>query len=194
MLLEVGVISSIAPVFSNIPVKFHPGSRRSWLIDYLSLRCIENPYILGVFGEQLTAPTRSAVDELRTSILSVDPMRKICLAVCGRHTHKSLSFVNAMADLLQVHIAPIFLGYLDSESLSSFLASIDCGISTYPFELAGKSGAIAAFLDHGTAVALIGQNIYSGQASFHMLSPAQTSSMENIHSIAQQFIQHANKC
>jgi hypothetical protein len=36
------------------------------------------------------------------------------------------------------------------------MASLDIGLTTYPAELAGKSGSVAAMLEHGIPVRIVG--------------------------------------
>lgn len=192
MLSEIGVSSTVAPVFSNITVSAFLGNSRQWLVERLSLGGVENPYVFGVFGEQPTHPSKEAVQELRTNVLQTDPKRNLCLAVCGRQTARSLSYARKLANLLGVDVPPIFMDYLDNDLLSRFLYSIDLGISTYPFELSGKSGTLAAFLAHGKAVALVGTNLVAKRGSCNFLLPEKTHSTNSLHSIAEELVRYAS--
>jgi hypothetical protein len=190
-LFELGISASIFPVFSNIKIADLPVNSRHWLTDFLDLGCVENPYVLGLFGEQQTPPRKAAVEELRSTIFKFQPSASICLAVCGRHTARSLSYTKKLAELLEVAVPPIYLGFLSNDLLSHFLSSIDCGISMYPVELAGKSGALAACLEHETQVALVGHNLNSDHAC-HMLLPGQLGSSGGCQAIAHKLLQLCN--
>jgi hypothetical protein len=52
------------------------------------------------------------------------------------------------------------LGPLDTVDVSKYLAGLDIGLTTYPPILAGKSGAVAAMLEHGLCVRTLG-NMHS---------------------------------
>ena len=58
----------------------------------------------------------------------------------------------ALATSYPNQIEAVLLGEKSPDEVSQLLQTLDFGIATHPWALAGKSGAVAAMLDHGLPV------------------------------------------
>ena len=77
--------------------------------------------------------------------------RRIVIVSIGNAGADAASvFERAKAALPGVSFA--LLGRRPAEQVSQFLNTVDFGLSSYPYALLGKSGAVAAMLEHGLPV------------------------------------------
>ena len=57
------------------------------------------------------------------------------------------------------------LGCLSQEDVSKYLQGLDVGLTSYPREYVGKSGGVAAMLEHGVAVCVLGRQVSSADTA-----------------------------
>lgn len=132
--------AEILPLFGNIPVvKAMPTSPTT------------NTWAGGIFGTvhpQFDA--KRCFDALLAGAnVSLRKLRILGIGRLGEHGEK------LFAELEQAYggrLEVAQLGEKSPEEVSRLLQNLDFGIATHPWALAGKSGAIAAMLDHGLPV------------------------------------------
>lgn len=150
-LAEAGIRADVLPLFGNVPLAPRPAP--GWLrreADAAAPGRAIDGLVFGVFG---------------TIHPEWDPeplVREI--AAAGRRetrTHALLAVGRQGAGgsrwraLARRHGADVRIGWLGERStadVSRFLQSIDYGVATSPWHLLGKSGTVAAMLDHGLPV------------------------------------------
>jgi len=131
------------PLFGNVPIS--DDSDRGWLVKRLSSEQRSNLLLLGLFGtihpqwsaERLLAGC--AAGGRKPVILSIgrigDPGAEILRHTQERHGVRCME-----------------LGEQPSNRISQFLHEVDLGVATSPWALIGKSGTVAAMLEHGLPV------------------------------------------
>jgi hypothetical protein len=152
MLGTLGVPASLLPLHGNIPVLGTRAEGRSWL----ATRCgigLED-HVAGFFGNLW----QTLDVELLKKVLAGLPVASgECfvlsageLAPSGEANWKIITKeIGGICRLIR-------LGPLRTAEASAFLSSLDFGLTSYPGLLAGKSGAVAAMLEHGVAVGTAG--------------------------------------
>jgi len=56
----------------------------------------------------------------------------------------------------------LLLGQMEEREVSHYLSGLTMGLTSYPPEFVGKSGGVAAMLEHGLAVRLFGRSLRNG--------------------------------
>jgi len=157
-----GVDAMMLPLFSNIPVTTE--SAESWLAD--AVRNIGGPdisrhregfWLLGLFG---SIPAGWPSDRLlaRLSAVARASGRRAVVISAGETG-------SALPSLLQAwrtkhpDIDFVAIGPRSVLEISQFLNSIDFGITPHPIYLLGKSGSVAAMLEHGVPIIVTWGNI-----------------------------------
>jgi len=157
MLQSIGISAIVNSVHSNITIAPICDSQKQLLSSSHAFPILTYQRIIVIFGNQLTLPQPNAVSDFAEQSSLCGSLN--LLLVVGHHSQKSLLSIQKLSDLIgsscNVHIT----GSLDSSSLSYLITLADMAITTYPFELAGKSGAVTTLLDHGKAVYFVGHNL-----------------------------------
>ena len=141
--------ATVLPLFGNIPVVNE--GQITTLDQLLPHDANAAPQlIVAWFG---TVPIEWNAGELliRLSAAAKSHGRRLVILSLGRtgaHGHKLTEWLNTKPDL-GLHLP---IGECSEAKLSSLLKSIDIGLSGVPLALVGKSGAIAAFHEHGIPV------------------------------------------
>ena len=155
ILKQYGIFADHLPLFGNIPVKAQNGN--DWLFSELRKKGLkineENKHqfwLFGFFGALPPVwPPEPFFGYLRQAALKYD--RKIGIISIG-----SLRGGEVLWDKLCKTYSSDFvflkLGYHPADKVSQILNSIDFGIATVPYTLIGKSGTVAAMLEHGLPV------------------------------------------
>ena len=169
-LAGLGIIAKLLPLHGNVPVSGNRDEGRRWLLARLGLD--ESPYWLaGFFGG--FSPT---LDPARVQVwLERHPWRGRGLVVLtagripsGAECHwKKIERAAAGAG------RTLRLGVLSPDEVSRYLHGLDEGLTSYPGELLGKSGAVAAMRAHGLNVTALGAlGVRSNSFCEHMEGPA----------------------
>jgi len=138
-LVAEGCSPGVLPLFGNIPVQPMPSAPRG------------KEWVGGIFGTvhpQFSA--RACIETLhRGAKASKNRLRLVGIGRLGTYGEKM--FAQLAQDYAnRLVVEP--LGERPSHEISSLLQSLDFGIATHPWALIGKSGAVAAMLDHGLPV------------------------------------------
>lgn len=150
-----GVRAGLLPLFGNIP--FCESGDPGWWLEELRGRGIDihagnrsDYWLFGMFGSlHLNWPPEPLLGFLREA--SVKHRRKIAILSIGR-----LGAGEALWSGIERDYARDFVFHRFSErqagEVSHFLQGIDFGIATSPWANVGKSGTVAAMIEHGVPV------------------------------------------
>lgn len=177
MLKLVGINAMIAPVYSNIQKPTSQELCPSEIESNLRRIYQDHDFVIVIFGNQWTHPDKAKISKLNTS-LSLSTKKSIIIAV-GIHSEKSIKTILSLHSGYLSSFPLHFTGPLGGQDLAFALSSSTIAITTYPYELANKSGAIAAILDNGTPVYFIGQNLSKGK-ELRLQHPVKGNSLNRI--------------
>ena len=160
-----GVPTRLLPLFGNIPVAEPPGEQ--WLDVEAAKLGVRGPrheqcWWFGMFGTLHSVwspePLFSYLDEAAKR-----SGRRVVIGSIGRLGHGE-----PLWRQLQARYASRFsfatFGERNTRDISAFLQSVDFGIATTPWEIIGKSGTVAAMLDHGLPVIVSRDDVHFGIA------------------------------
>ncbi|MBG29623.1 MAG: hypothetical protein CMI31_06430 [Opitutae bacterium] len=150
-----GIDSSHLPIFGNVPPVEKANPREFLeLMSHagltLSLDERSEWWFVGFFGsihddwqvEPSLAPILEAADQLG---------KKIAVLSLGR-LGKTVRKWEEIRKYQENKVKWVEIGELDPEDMSLCLHGLDYGLTSTPWDLVGKSGAIAAMVEHGTPV------------------------------------------
>lgn len=168
MLSRMHVESELLPLHGNIPVSCASAEARSWLLEQLG-ESHDEAFLAGFFGDLLPTLDTQALEEF-VSEMNLSG-KKLCILSGGRLSANGEHVWESVRDRVQLAANCHSLGPLATDEVSRYLAGLDVGLTSYPEELAGKSGAAASILEHGKAVRIVGRmrNARPGSASRQML-------------------------
>lgn len=144
--------AELLPLPGNIPIgDATPSHARQRLLEWLDLEAKPDALLAGVFGSihpEWRATTR--LGELAAACSRKG--RSMALLQLGRAGTMGEKFWEDLR--LEFGTAVHFhrVGEASEEELSRVMHGLDLGLSTSPWCLSGKSGSVAAFLDHGVPV------------------------------------------
>ncbi len=127
--------ADLLPLFGNIPVSPSPLALRP---SPGALRAV----LFGSIHPQFTAAHLAPLYTLATQLNR--PLQLTTLGRIGPYGEKLLAQLPSGST---THLGP-----LPPDEVSKALQSADFGLATHPWALLGKSGAVAAYLDHGLPV------------------------------------------
>lgn len=166
MLLRLGILTDLVPVFSNIPVTQSAETDEYEITELAQVvSCWQGP-VMAVFGNQV-----GSLSPLKISrFLGANGFKSspILLIVIGSQSPNSRILVEKIWGSLPENSRLLYSGFLGEASASALLHKIDCALTTYPFELAGKSTSIAAITEHGKSVFFVGKNIVDNLDVYHL--------------------------
>ena len=166
LLKDLQIESTLLPLHGNIPVSCTRAEGRAWLEDRTEVG--SGDWVAGFFGnlwQTFDLPLlRNLVDEADTAGGKQFLFSAGSLAPTGEANWKKIE--TEFGGRCRV----VRLGPLDEDSASHYISSLDLGLTTYPAILAGKSGAVAAMLEHGTPVKTVGA-LREGPKSSVLFSP-----------------------
>lgn len=196
MLSRLGIASDLIPVFSNIPIVNSAEVAGSDMAKFVKLPFFWNGKVIAIFGSQVGSLCRQKLDKfLNDTGFTCEPT---LLLVIGSQTTNSAVLVEKIVARLPINSRLHYSGFLDEASVSSTLHKIDFALTTYPFELAGKSTAIAAIREHGKSVFFVGANIDKNLGVCHLDGSQELVSLRldtaarHIENVASKQIYHAN--
>lgn len=149
VLTNFGVKAELLPLFSNIPVlasdnqPFVLSRDKDERVIYGPVNVIIKAGFFGRFGNRDVLV--DAVDEL--SSVAKFTKRKLILFSAGRISDADRNWWHSLSGEYP-EVTFILVGELDELLVSSYLKAMDFCVAATPAILAGKSGAIAAYLEH----------------------------------------------
>lgn len=155
LLQGLGLSSTLLPLFGNIPIA-PPATDAPWI--YRELRAKGGPdlaavrrqyWIFGIFGAVYDEwPIEPLLAKLCRWAEHAE--RRIIIAVIGATSKR----IDLLKEKLRQYpsVAVLFLGPRSTVEISQFFATIDFGLTSQPIYTLGKSGSVAAMLEHGVPV------------------------------------------
>jgi hypothetical protein len=142
--------AAVAPVFSNIPVAAAPPERRAAALDrhLPPARRAGGRLVCVTFGT-LHPQWRPAATARGLRALAERHGREPMLLALGR---TGAHGPRLLAELARHGVTTVATGELPPAEVSCLLQAADLGVTAHPRALLGKSGAVAAMLDHGLPV------------------------------------------
>ena len=138
-----GVAAQELSLFGNVPISDEPD--REWLIERISDASRSSLLLLGLFG---TIHPQWSADGLLAAC-GAGGKEPVILSI-GRIDDAGAEILRQTQD--RHGVLCISLGEQPSARVSQFLQEVDLGVATSPWALIGKSGTVAAMLDHGLPV------------------------------------------
>lgn len=152
MLTEIGVVAGLLPLFGNIALA-PPGNWQDMRTLVRAATGLDlgpdrgQVLLVGMFGTIRTIPMEPA---LRALFAAAGGRRTVLLSLgaAGKNGREHLqTWVRAVPGM-----EAGLVGVLDAERLSACFDQLDVAINLHPVNVAGRSGATAAFLEHGVPV------------------------------------------
>ena len=151
-----GIIAEELPIYGNIAiVKNHSFEKTYRLLNKNGLKIESNNrerfVLAGFFG---TIHPGWSPDVVFRQLLKIrNKMEKIPVIISmGRMGERGLNIWNYSCEQYSKYFQFIKVGEQSSGAISTILQTLDFGISTIPLALAGKSGTVAAMVEHGLPV------------------------------------------
>lgn len=146
-----GTASEVLPLFGNIPVvAVDDDTQAAWWRRHVDLPR-EGFYVAGIFGSlkvhALNAPFMQALMRRAEA-----EGRRLLVAAAGHLTDPGERYFDACGAQYRGQAEFRRLGRLPAEDVSRYLSSLDLGIASTPWPYLGKSGSVAAMLEHGLPV------------------------------------------
>ena len=162
-----GWAAEVVPLHGNIPV--HPdGAAHDWLVNRCGLLPGSKWVKAGFFGNIL--PTLNPALFTARMAEIAKPGAKLLLLSAGRIGEKSAKLWSSLERELRAPAAFFNIGELNEHESSLYFSALDYGLTSYPPELVGKSGSVAAMLEHGLSVVICGSLVKGSVASGKMES------------------------
>ena len=156
MLAESNVVARELPLFGNVAL--NPDSGSSWFYEKIrgcgveiDSRSRPSFLIAGCFGTIHPQWSPEAVCE-KLKLLADERGQRLLFLAFGKLGASGEGTWDAMSLRCSVRAAFLKLGELTIPQLSYVLQNLDLGVSASAWPLIGKSGTIAAMLDHGLPV------------------------------------------
>jgi len=172
LLSGIGVDAGLLPLHGNIPIGSSREEGRGWLRSRLGLD--ENDQCLGFFGE-----IHNAVDDKALAKLvrqrQMHPGNVVIISA-GQLTPTGSEVWHRITTACSGLAKSFTLGRLSEEDVSKYLQGLDVGLTSYPREYVGKSGGVAAMLEHNAPVCLLSSRLPSAalrEEGLQFLGPEQ---------------------
>jgi hypothetical protein len=154
MLRDSGISATLLPLFGNIPIVAQAQRRLPAALTaslaYQGLGLRQDQWLGLFFGSM--QPEWKAQPFFGLLLAAAQKARKrVCLVSVGRLGRGEAAWKKLQDDYSNV-ISFITLGEQPAEQVSLLLQEADFGLAAHPWLLIGKSGAVAAMLDHGLPV------------------------------------------
>lgn len=158
MLRRIGVQSEILPLHGNIAVSCSRGDGQTWLSKRIGSSAGE--LCFGFFGE-----IHASLDRERLASFAKECAEQTnapWILSGGILTASSLAVWEGLKRHFTDKTRFLLLGRLEEREVSHYLSGLTMGLTSYPPEFVGKSGGVAAMLEHGLAVRLLGRSLRNG--------------------------------
>lgn len=148
-----GVNAEVLPLFGNIPVAdVAQEAQTSWWLGRFGV-ARDSVYVAGFFGS-ITGDALS--DAFMDSLLqrAHSKGRHLLIAAAGHLTEGGERYFDAKQIQYRGRAEFRRLGRLPVDEVSRFLSALHLGLASTPWHYVGKSGSVAAMLEHGLPVAV----------------------------------------
>jgi len=159
MLAGIGVQSDLLPLHGNIPVASNREEGRHWLAGKIGAS--PDDFVAGFFGDILPTIDERCLE--RYVAQASESQGRLWLLSAGRLSSGGASRWKLVEAVCAGRASVKALGPLPEEDVTRYLSALDEGLTGYPPELAGKSGAVASMVEHGLAVRPLGR-FYRGSS------------------------------
>lgn len=159
LLGEAGLAAALFPLFGNIPVAGTSQEEQTALLG----EAVSNkvPFRLGLFsGQRGERLPDSLIEALRDH--AAGEGRRLAVYSAGRAPGVEALFERWRDRHPEVGFTA--LGELSTAQLSCFMQAMDAALTHYPYYLCGKSGAAAAWLEHGVPLLTAWGDLTPGEA------------------------------
>jgi len=148
-LRKLGVDADVVPLHGNIPV-CPKAEAEKWLAGRCASLGGSKRVKAGFFGNIL--PTLDpALFRARVAELNV-PANELLVLSAGKIGGESAGIWNSLEQEFKASATFLQVGHLNEREASLYFAALDYGLTSYPPELMGKSGSVAAMREHGLRV------------------------------------------
>jgi len=155
MLCSIGESCEILPLHGNIAVSSSRADGLTWLSKRIGSS--NGELCLGFFGEM-----HSSLDSEKVAALARECASQACpswILSGGSLNADSLMVWKELKQYFTDKTRFALLGRMEEREVSHYLAGLTMGLTSYPWEFVGKSGGVAAMLEHGLAVRLLGRSV-----------------------------------
>jgi hypothetical protein len=139
-LQNLGISSTILPLFSNIPC-----------INSTKIWANKQVFTIGFFS-QLNVSSYIIASLKALAIRASTEGLKLHIVLIGGKKERNTEFIKFIREHKQINATCQATGYLSPTELSEQLTHCQLGISPIKFSALGKSGSFAAFVEHGVPV------------------------------------------
>jgi glycosyltransferase involved in cell wall biosynthesis len=160
LLRRAGIAAQLLPLPGNIAVVpgLAPAQARQRLLCRIALAGERGALLVGVFGSIHADPNDvDWVAELRRACAGNG--RALVLLQIGRAGREGTALWSTLRRAHGDHVTFAELGESSPEEISVTLQALDLGVATTPWALIGKSGSVAAMLEHGVPVAVLRDDV-----------------------------------
>jgi hypothetical protein len=166
---KIGVAADVVPLHGNIPV-YPKDEADKWLADRCgSLKSLKRVKA-GFFGNILSTLDPSLLAAW-TAELNVAG-NELLLLSAGKIGGEGEKLWDSLEQKLKASATFFKLGELDEREASLYFSAMDYGLTSYPPELMGKSGSVAAMREHGLPVISCGSLAGSSVGNTRSRRPA----------------------
>lgn len=145
--------AEVLPLFGNIPiVESSDEYRAAWWRDRFGMQR-DAYYAAGFFGSLKGDPLSDSFMEALLERAQSN-QKRLLIAAAGHLTEAGEHYFDAKQIQYRGRVEFRRLGRLPAEEVSLFLSTLDLGIASSPWLYVGKSGSVAAMLEHGLPVAV----------------------------------------
>lgn len=153
-LAQAGIATGRLPLHGNVPVVGDREAGRRWLLDRPGTGAGSADWLAGFFGG-----FSPMLDRARVNAWLAQASRRgrgLVILAAGRIPPGAEIHLRVIERAVAGKARLVRLGALSAEDVSRFLHGLDEGLTSYPEELLGKSGAVAAMWAHGLGVTALG--------------------------------------
>jgi hypothetical protein len=148
-LSKIGLAAGVIPLHGNIPV-YPRGEADKWLADRCALPTNRKRVKAGFFGNILSTLDTSLFAARMVELNMPDT--ELVLVSAGKIGEESSRLLDGLKQQTRMPATFFKLGELNEHEASLYFSALDYGLTSYPSELMGKSGVVAAMREHGLRV------------------------------------------
>ena len=146
---KIGLVADVIPLHGNIPV--YPGREADkWLTGRCPSVTSAKRVKAGFFGNILST-LNSSLFGARVAELNISGNQLLLLSA-GKLGGESVGLWNSLEQQFKTSATFFKVGELNEREASLYFSALDYGLTSYPPELMGKSGSVAAMREHGLKV------------------------------------------